>query len=117
MDGSNRVTARNRRFLRKIYPVVDGPHYPTPRTVNPSVHTETPQQQNNEEAMDVDREADLTTTSETNEEDMEVDDATDRCLKPVTPLPLSEPSRRMVWPPRNLSPQMRGKSHDFSGTD
>ena len=123
VDGSNRVTARNRRFLRKIYPVVDGPHSLMPRTADPSIFTETPQQQIYEEAMDVDSETDTTTPGEPIEQFMEIGDTTDvrgdntnLCLEPVTPLPLRQPSCRVVRPPRNLSPHMRGKSHEFSGT-
>ena len=105
VDGSNRVTTRNRRFLRKIYPVVDGPHCSTSKTSNPSTNFEAPLQQLHEDAMEVD----VRTPSEPNEESMEVDEAIS--------LPPRQPSGRRVRAPLSLSPQMRGKSHEFSWAD
>ena len=115
VDGSNRVTARNRRFLRKIYPVVDGPHTPLPRTVDPSGYTTTPLGQTREEAMEIDEHVDTTTP---NEEDMDMEESSDfeyRNTTPATPPLLRQPSQRATRPPRNLSPRMRGKAHGLSG--
>ena len=47
-------------------------------------------------------------TSPPNEEEMEVG---------ITDTRTRQPSRRVVRPPRGLSPQMRGKSHKISSTD
>ena len=70
VDGSNRVTLRNRRFLRKIHPVVDGPHHTKPETSNPPISPEPPQAKLPEEAMEVERHVSVELPSE-HEEEME----------------------------------------------
>ena len=118
MDGSNRVTARNRRFLRKIYPVVDGPYHRSPQTAHTPVCTETPLKKTYEEAMEVDEQVD-TTTSE--EETMDTEDSLvvekyEAVPNPETTPIRRQPSQRTTRPPRNLSPRMYGKSHEVSET-
>ena len=120
VDGSNRITLRNRRFLRRIYPVTDGPQYPTPKTSDPSTNAEPLQEQSPEDAMEVDSDVNVTLPSISNEEGMEIDPTgvegsnTGDYGDPVIPQPLRSPSRRSVRAPRSLSPQMHGKSHKFS---
>ena len=77
MDGSGRITLRNHRFLRKIYPVVDGPPHATPGTSDRSTNSEPPQEQTPEKPMDIERDINVTTPSQPNKIEMEVDDTTD----------------------------------------
>lgn len=121
VDGSGRITLRNRRFLRKIYPVVDGPPHATPGTSDPSTNPGPPQEQTTEEPMDIEWDINVTTPSQPNEIEMEVDDNTDVVgsntggyIQPGGPPPLRQPSCRRKQAPRNLSPRIRGKSHGFS---
>ena len=77
-DGSNRTKLHNRRFLRKIYPVVDGPKCYTPKISDPPPNSESPRQKPPEEAMDTERDANVVSSSVQREpevEEMEVDDA------------------------------------------
>ena len=118
VDGSNRVTLRNRRFLRKIYPVVDGPRWYTPKIMTPAVDLEPLEQRPPDDIMDTDGDFNVTPPSAENEpeeEEMEVENATDATEDNtehlVEPLPSRQPSRRMVRTPRNLSPQMRGQTY------
>ena len=111
VDGSNRITLRNRRFIRRIHPVLNGPNLPEPGTSNPP-DPQLHQTQPPEEEMDTDQGVGTTSI----EEPMDVDDI-DTTGQATTTLTRSrQSSRRVVRPPRHLSPQMRGKSHRFSGT-
>ena len=123
VDGSNRITLRNRRFLRKIYPVVDGPHCSTPETLHPPMDSELPQQRQPDEAMDTDENIDIASpgVQHESEEGMEVDDVPSaaegdvgECLHPFELPPLRQRSCRRIRAPRTLSPQMRGQSHEYS---
>ena len=94
LDGSNRVTLRNRRFLRKILPVVDTPKYTPQAEMIEVVDT------------DVDRGmADHT--------DMEVEENQHPVVQPP-PSPVLRCTTRVIRPPRSLSPQMRGPAHYYS---
>lgn len=115
VDGSNRVTLRNRRFLHRIHPVVDGPRNIRQEIPNPPINVETPQAQPPEEAMEVEQHADTESPSE-HEEEMEVEDTTGGDTQKYSPPPLREPSSRRTRAPRGLSPQMRGKSHEYFST-
>ena len=44
VNRSNRITLRNSRFLRKIFPVVNGPKRYTPKTSDPPLNSESPRQ-------------------------------------------------------------------------
>ena len=114
VGGSNRVMLRNRCFLCKIYPVVDGPRWCTPKIMTPAVDLE-PLEQRPPDDINV---TPPSAENEPEEEEMEVDNATDATEDNtehlVERLPSRQPSRRMVQPPRNLSPQMRGQSHGNS---
>ena len=121
VDGSSRITLRNRRFPRKIYLVVDGPPQTTPGTSDPSGNPEHPQKQNPDELMDIEQDINVTTPCQPKEIEMEVDDTTDvvgsntgAYIQPVGPPPLRQPSSRRKQAPRNLFPRILGKSHGFS---
>ena len=106
-DGSNRVTLRNRRFLRKILPVVDTPNY-TPHKSQPLIQRQMPVDSETPciepEMMevvytDVDRGmADHT--------GMEVEENQHPIVQPPPSLVLRH-TTRVIRPPRSLSPQMR----------
>ena len=111
VDGSNRVTLRNRRFLRKIYPVVDSLQWFTPKMSNPPVDLEPLEQCPPDDIRDTDGDFNVAPPSAENkpeEEEMEVDNATDATedntehLHLVEPLLSRQPSCRTVRPPRNL---------------
>ena len=53
VDESSGITLRNRRFLHKIYLVMDGPPPATPEASDPSTNLKTPQEQTPEEPMDI----------------------------------------------------------------
>ena len=78
MDGSNPITLRNRRFLRKIYPVFDGPKFYTLKTLDLLTNSESLRQQPSKEAMDTDRGVNIASPSGLHEpkvEEMKVDNA------------------------------------------
>ena len=123
VDGSGRITLHNHRLLRKTYPVVDGLPHTTLGTSNPSINPEPPQKQTPEKPMDIERDINVTTPNQLNEIEMEVDDTTDvvgsntgEYIQPVSLPPFRQPSCRRKQALRNLSPQIRGKSHGFSDT-
>ena len=108
VDGSNRVTLRNRRFLRRIDPVVNSPQFNEPGTSNVP-NPEPYQMPHHEEEMDTDQGME---TPPPGEETMDVDST-----QVIEYDSTRRKSSRIGRPPRNLSPQMRGKSHDFSSTN
>lgn len=116
MDGSNRVTRRNRRFLRKINPVVDTPCHSIPEvpprmldTIDNPTGPEIPG-----EWSTTDMDQNQPETSDTLPEPMEVDDTASPGMMEVEEDQPGRRSRRVTRPPRNLSPQMWGTSHDYS---
>ena len=91
--------------------MLNGPNLPEPGTSNPP-DPQLHQTQPPEEEMDTDQGVGTTSI----EEPMDVDDI-DTTGQVITTLTRArQSSRRVVRPPRHLSPQMRGKSHKFSGT-
>ena len=114
VDGSNRVTRRNRRFLREIDPVVDTQCLPPSEDI-PMISDQTKRP----EPLDTSQE----------EMEMEVDDVDCQDRREVPTMmeidedPYEMPpdrglrrSTRRSRPPRNLSPQTRGTSHEYSRT-
>ena len=82
-------------------------------------------QQPPEEAMDTKRDVNVALPNVQREpevEEMEVNDASGvtegniEYLHPVEPLPSRQTLCHRVQVPRTLSPQIRGKSHEYSGT-
>lgn len=113
LDGSGRITLRNRRFLRKIKPVMDTPEYP-PTQQPHQPPPQTPRREdskppcNMHEMMEVE-EADC----DTSETDMEVDqDPINH--KPMQTSPVPRRSMRVTRAPRPLSPQMQGPTHYYT---
>lgn len=112
LDGSGRVTLRNRRFLRKILPVVDTPDY-APEQLNPQPPPHIPRPIENESPSDLPEmmEVDLTDYNEmaTDHIDMEVEENQHPPASPIL-----RRSTRATRPPRPLSPTMRGPTHDYA---
>ena len=114
LDGSNRVALRNRRFLRKILPVVDTPNY-TPQESQPLIQRQMPIDCETPciepEMMEVvDTDVDRGMADHT---DMEVEENQHPIVQPP-PSPVLRRSTRIIRPPRSLSPQMRGPAHYYS---
>ena len=141
VDGSNRMTLRNRRFLRKILPVVDVPsQYQTPSPDLVQYHETAPNQAN--DSRDCLPPTPLTPTPippcEPNtyveptlplivppSPQLEVAPESSQPQPPAQtpppvvresspPPPILRRSSRVPRPRRALSPQMRGKTHDIS---
>ena len=121
VDGSNRVTRRNRRFLRKINPVMNTPDYPTSEVVPDRPDTSensTRPEQPREWSTPVDTDRHIPETTIPVLEEMEVDDINDPGEDPMT-MEVDDDrhvrrSGRVTRPPRNLSPQTRGATHIYS---
>ena len=89
--------------------------------MTPAVDLEPLEQRPPDDIRDTDGDFNVTPPSTENkpeEEEMEVDNATDatddNTEHLVELLPPRQPSRHMVRPPRNLSPQIHGQSHRYS---
>ena len=108
------ITLHNHQFFHKIYPVVDGLPHATPGTSDPSTNPEPLQEQTQEVLMDIERDINVTTPSQPNEIETEVEDTTDVVgsntggyTQLVAPPPLRQPSCCRKQVPRNLSPRIR----------
>ena len=130
VDGSNRVTMRNRRFLKKILPVVETVRPPFPDTPRPDIEPNVcpPHIDNG----DINVQPSTPPPQDTAQPPVDTEIPT-AASPPSTPLPdagtnpeevpfveptpiAPEPRRstRQRKPRRALSPQMRGKSHGYS---
>ena len=110
MDGSNRVTLRNCRFFRKIVPVIDALDYQTPQPPPRSLPVNDDPPYTAPESMEIDE----TECDERVVDHMEVDESQPTVVH--VPPPVNRDLRRSTRvsrPPRSLSPQMRGPTHDF----
>ena len=142
VDGSNRMTLRNRRFLRKILPVVDVPsQYQTPspelvqyrETASDQAHDTTdclpptpPMDRSNFDQPPCEQSPYVEPTLPPTVPPPPQLEVTPESSQPQPPAPTPPPilqespppilrrSSRVPRPRRALSPQMRGKTHDIS---
>jgi hypothetical protein len=113
VDGSRRITLRNRRFLRKIHPFCrhierNAQHVPSVSYVTPPTKPPTTEPQTHQPP---------TPSTPTTDTDDKVQTPTLRAETPPPPEPISPTqlrrSTRDRRPPMTLSPSMKGKSHEL----